>query len=291
MTRKRHEQILWDVSSQIPSPAPPETTNAWKRVQNAIAVRETIPDHAPGNLRFAWRSPRFAYSLGAIVLLLGLGWFVSTRLSSVSFHTGRGEQQSLLLPDSSSVRLNQSSVLAFRRGFLNRDRLVRLSGEAYFKVRSGDRPFVITTSIGTIQVVGTEFNVACRNDRLEVAVNNGIVAVTAGPQGVDSTVRVSKGEMVVCRSGSYPESPRPIRFDHYPGWLTGRLLMNQMPIPAVCEEIEESSGVAVRLEDTTLSNVTVTGVLEGHDADALVATLCSLTGRHFRYDNDGYVIY
>ena len=67
--------------------------------------------------------------------------------------------------------------------------------------------------------------------------------------------------------------------------------MDQMPVPAVCKEIEETSGVTVRLADSTLSSVTITGVLEGRDANVLVATLCSLTGRQFRSEHNGYVIY
>lgn len=291
MTRRHDTQILLDASSRITPPEPPETTNAWKRLRNTINAVDNVPAAEERSAGFRWRLPRVAYLAGVLVLVVGIGRVLSLRLSYESFHTGPGEQEACLLPDSSAVRMNQNSELTFHRGLIDWERLIDLRGEAYFNVRSGESPFEISTSVGTVRVVGTEFNVLCKNNRLEVAVNRGIVTVSAGVGGIDSTVRVRKGEMVVCRSGAFPEGPRPIRFEQYPGWLRGKLLVDQMPVPDVCKAIEETSGATIRIEDTTLNTVTVTGVLEGKEARVLIATLCSLTGRQFRYEKGAYVIY
>lgn len=65
-----------------------------------------------------------------------------------------------LLPDGSRVSLNANTSLTYPESFSKEDRRVFLSGEAYFEVRRDEaRPFLISTPVVDIEVLGTTFNV------------------------------------------------------------------------------------------------------------------------------------
>ncbi|HVY76556.1 MAG TPA: FecR domain-containing protein [Puia sp.] len=86
--------------------------------------------------------------------------------------TDRGRQWQLRLPDGTKVWLNASSSIRFPISFTGRERLVQMSGEAYFEVATnpqmpfrvqviGKRPLPDTTCI---RVLGTRFNVMAYSD-------------------------------------------------------------------------------------------------------------------------------
>lgn len=75
--------------------------------------------------------------------------------------TPRGGQYELQLADGTKVWLNAESSLRFPVNFIGKERVVELSGEAYFEVaRNKNMPFKVVTDSKTVQVLGTHFNVS-----------------------------------------------------------------------------------------------------------------------------------
>lgn len=75
--------------------------------------------------------------------------------------TPRGGEYRLQLPDGSLVWLNADSRLKYPTSFATqKERVVELSGEAYFEVaHNRDQPFLVKAGTQTVQVLGTHFNV------------------------------------------------------------------------------------------------------------------------------------
>jgi ferric-dicitrate binding protein FerR (iron transport regulator) len=83
------------------------------------------------------------------------------------------------LPDGSHVWLNAYSELTYPATFDASERNLTLKGEAFFEVvRDTERPFIIQTAEGRVQVLGTSFNVRAYPDEVfeEVYVATGKVA-------------------------------------------------------------------------------------------------------------------
>ncbi|MCS3798660.1 FecR family protein [Niastella sp. OAS944] len=88
--------------------------------------------------------------------------------------TPKGGQYFLELPDGSKVWLNAASSIRYPTAFNNKERLVELTGEAYFDIKKNQNiPFRVhfTSSSkdggdreGVIEVMGTQFNVNAYND-------------------------------------------------------------------------------------------------------------------------------
>ncbi len=75
--------------------------------------------------------------------------------------TPRGGQYELQLADGTQVWLNADSRLRFPVSFTGKERVVELTGEAYFEVaKNKNMPFKVMTGAKTVQVLGTHFDVS-----------------------------------------------------------------------------------------------------------------------------------
>jgi ferric-dicitrate binding protein FerR (iron transport regulator) len=105
------------------------------------------------------------------------------KLLSMKFVNPRGgAQKEMVLADGSKVWLNAGSELKYPPQFTGSERLVELSGEAFFEVAgSADRPFRVRVKDAEVEVLGTFFTVMAYEDEPEnrTAVVNGKVKVTS----------------------------------------------------------------------------------------------------------------
>ena len=116
------------------------------------------------NLRFNWL--RIA-ALIVVAFVLGgtLSYFLVTPKvkpaeSFCEVTAPLGSTSEIVLPDSSRVWLNAGSKLRYSTSFNQKDRLLYLEGEGYFKVAKNKLlPFVVDAFGFEVKAVGTEFNV------------------------------------------------------------------------------------------------------------------------------------
>ena len=116
------------------------------------------------NLRFNW-SRIAALIVVAFVLGGTLSYFLVTPKvkpaeSFCEVTAPLGSTSEIVLPDSSKVWLNAGSKLRYSTSFNQKDRMLYLEGEGYFKVAKNKLlPFVVDAFGFEVKAVGTEFNV------------------------------------------------------------------------------------------------------------------------------------
>jgi len=105
-----------------------------------------------------------------------------------SFSVPRGEvQKELVLSDGSRVWLNAASVLKYPATFAGPERVVELSGEAYFEVAPNSaNPFRVLIKDAEVEVLGTDFNVMAYEDEpiSRTTLVDGAVKIESGQQSV-----------------------------------------------------------------------------------------------------------
>lgn len=105
-----------------------------------------------------------------------------------SIKTPRGGQFRVILPDGTKVWLNSASALKYPVRFAPGKRVVELSGEAYFEVKTlpGSTPFEVTSGMQTVQVLGTHFNINSYYDepRITTSLLEGAVKIRSQGQTV-----------------------------------------------------------------------------------------------------------
>lgn len=291
LNRKKHrdsadlsDALLIDhVASRVRS-VDPDTRAQWLRLLRTLESAPSAVRHA----RLVW-VPRLA-ALGVLVAGLLAGWyFVLRPLSETTeqFVTDRGEQLQVVLPDSTEVMLNYATELTVQKFQPGQARRLTLRGEALFRVRNNATPFIVSTDVAEVRVTGTEFNVRVRDGRAEIAVLRGAVAVTAQ----DSTLGLTVHQMAVCGKGSVPQHAGTLPSPEYPGWLNGKLFLHRTSFAAACRELELRFDIEIRLDDPTLRDERISGVLDVRTPQSALTALCGLAGKRFRLDGESYSIY
>ena len=125
--------------------------------------------------------------------------------------------QMRVLPDGTKVWLNSKSKLYFPARFTGKERLVELSGEAYFDVVRQTTPFVVKAGDVRVKVLGTRFDIMAYpdDDSIQAILINGAVEVWKGT----SKVQLAPGEQVVVARRS-PElaKARNVNWSHVMAW-------------------------------------------------------------------------
>jgi ferric-dicitrate binding protein FerR (iron transport regulator) len=218
------------------------------------------------------------YALSAAAVLVVGFYFIF--VSAKTLTTAPGERISAELPDGSTVILNAGSTLEYPR-FMRFRRNVSLSGEAYFSVVDGT-DFSVKTSTAVVHVLGTEFNVYARDERLEVHCMSGSVSVSS--KGSSVTLGGGQRTHAVDSSLSQPSS-----FDaaKEAAWLNGDFYFQFARLEDVVRELERQFNVNIALPDSARERL-YTGYFSNRNLDeALQLVFLPLS---LEYTVDGSII-
>lgn len=188
--------------------------------------------------------------LGAVVVFLTFSRNDLVEMASV-------QKTNMYLPDSSFVSLNAHTSLSFHKKAWTEKRQVKLEGEAFFKVAKGSR-FDVVTSLGTVSVLGTEFNVKSRDEYFEVACFEGKVRVMSK----GGEVVLEKNEVWRVLEGA--TQPLVTRLKGEPDWLSGESHFQSLPLIYVIKELERQYNVSVKLRNIDSQRL-FTGSFTHHD--------------------------
>ncbi|HVS96322.1 MAG TPA: FecR domain-containing protein [Puia sp.] len=253
----RYEQ--WLVFSKAPSPE-------WVvAMENRLDRVERKGKNAPA-IRLPFGRRIRAAAASVLVLAVGAAvWYHSSEkssrtqerqalLASLTQTTAvarGGAEQAITLPDGSRVWLNAASMLKYPAKFTGKERVVELSGEAYFDVtRQSEIPFRVLFRDAEVKVLGTHFNImAYDNEPVSKAtLIDGSISVEGGSQ----RVTLHPGEQGEIPYPS-PGAIGPIRV--IPGidptavlaWRDGGLNFSEMPLHAVFRTLERVFDVDIQL--------------------------------------------
>jgi transmembrane sensor len=270
----------------------PETDEQWRRLQLAMVRKQSA---AAARRKFVWGGllrPAIPFAVAAVVFIVaGVVWLRNPFMKT--YETSKGEHATITLQDSTEVTLNHTSELTvFHRPF-EKERRVALKGEAFFRVRRNGTLFIVSTDVGTVQVLGTEFNVRVRNGRMEAGVLSGSVKVNFSSNGTGNSLLLTKDQIIACAKDEVPGMPGLISFSDYPGWMHGKLVFYHTDLLSACRELESQFNVviAITIEAAQLRSETITGTIDGQTVETALTTLVRLTGNKYRHENSGYTIY
>lgn len=190
-----------------------------------------------------------------IVVLLGLGFYF---VQPTAHAAANGETYAFSLPDQSQVLLNAGSEASFRSWNWSSNRAVSLQGEAYFKVAKGQK-FTVETDLGSVTVLGTQFNVKARDNRFEVTCYEGKVRVVSA-----ATEQVILSGQRIIFNGAAKAVAATIAVA--PEWTRHELLFENASFAAVLAELERQYDVTIDSELQTQQ--LFSGSVPGNDLDA-----------------------
>jgi ferric-dicitrate binding protein FerR (iron transport regulator) len=189
---------------------------------------------------------RTIYKVAAVAIVMLCASYFMFFNNNTSFKTQIAQTKTIVLPDDSQVILNANSLLSYNKKRWKEKRDLQLDGEAYFKVSKGQK-FTVNTDAGTVQVLGTHFNVKERENYFEVQCYEGIVAVTHA----NKVVKLTKGKTFRVINGRV-EAVEDFN-TLAPSWIQSESSFVKVPLSQVIAEFERQYNLKIQVKnvDTT----------------------------------------
>lgn len=193
------------------------------------------------------------------VVALGFFWLQSHRtpapvrseqMAMSTIYAPQGARTTFQLPDGTRGMLNSGSSIKYSIPF-TAQRKVTLEGEGWFDVaHDSSHPFEVQTKAGSIQVLGTRFNVNAYADDefMEVVLTEGRVRFI--PVGADESVELAPDERLYFRDDRI--SKTTVDPTKYTAWTEGKLVFRGDPMKEVVRRLERWYHVEIELADEAL---------------------------------------
>ncbi|WP_449437476.1 FecR family protein [Pedobacter steynii] len=154
--------------------------------------------------------------------------------------TPRGGQYQLNLPDGTKVWLNSASSLKYLVNFSSKkERIVELTGEAYFEVaKDKNHPFLVRSAGQEVKVLGTHFNVNAYDDENAVK-----TTLLEGSIKVNNDVVLIPGEQSVFAGGKL--NVKTVNAGDAIDWKNGEFVFNKDPLTDILRKVSRWYNVDV----------------------------------------------
>jgi ferric-dicitrate binding protein FerR (iron transport regulator) len=225
-------------------------------IHHQIALKE----QNPSRMIRIYQSLLSAAAVLIIGLVIGSLFFIQTQkpeITTQNISTPYGGKTQFTLPDGSTVWLNSGSTFSYPDRFEGQ-RIVDLTGEAYFNVEKQKDPFIVKTQFGQVEVLGTEFNVkAYQNETFLTTLESGSVVFT---NKYGKQAYLEPGMQVVFDDANF--KLRRVETKLFTSWKDGQLIFRDEPLQNIVTRLERWYNVKIELKDERIKNLKYTGTIE-----------------------------
>ncbi len=270
----------WDMTGNG-STIEPDVALAWNKVQNII-------DTPVVSLHKKKRKLNIGLIAAVFIGIAAIGTVLNFLLNNeeVTILTAQTDVEFHKLPDGSEIWLNKGSELSFTKSYNKENRMLELTGEAFFDVKSNpSKPFIIKTKRSETKVLGTSFSVRSMPNQTEdkLVVKSGKVSFSngeekevfrAGEKGTLTTLGIIK---------------MPVGANDF-AWQKGVFTYDNTSLRTITEDLKVNYGIEVELNNKALSNCKFTGDLTTKNLDQNIEVLSLTNGLTVTRKNGGYVL-
>ncbi|MGM9478301.1 FecR family protein [Pedobacter sp. GSP4] len=261
------------------------------------------------------------YAIAASILLLlfaGLMYTLYQRQGNMlpyakKIVAKRGEKKKITLSDGTLVYLNADSKIELGDDFNQKERSVKLSGEAYFDVKhDASKPFFVQTKDFKISVLGTAFNVKSYTNEDESAATlvRGTIKLEDNTGLNKNTVILKAGQKItyhLLKALTNPRLPAMDAAERLPkievnnltllnkevvesAWTNNNLIFANDNFGDIKARLERWFNVTIEFEDKELAGYTYTGHFENEDLITILNTLKKVKRFNFKQKGEHITI-
>jgi len=189
--------------------------------------------------------------------------------------TARGEQSPypLVLADGTKVWLNAESSITFPTAFGGKERIVKITGEAYFEVAHNQKqPFKVQAANQTIEDIGTQFDVNAYPDESSTRTTL-----------VEGSVRVNN---LMLKPSEQTDGNRikTVNTEIVTAWKIGRFHFEGENIQTVMRQLARWYNIDVAYQGEVTNNVFYAGISRNKNISAVLHLLENTKGVHFKVE-------
>ncbi|WP_019834401.1 FecR family protein [Sphingomonas sp. PR090111-T3T-6A] len=239
-------------------------------------VDAAIMPEADDQSRIAWPRRRIMAGMaGALAASFAgvIGW---RTLTAERVSTARGEIRRLPLSDGSVATIDTDSEL--RVAFAADTRRISLDhGQAWFQVaKDRTRPFVVDAGIAQARAVGTAFSVERREDGVDVAVTEGVVAVWPSSARGEMTI-LEAGQFARFRPGAAAPTTgtAPAAIERTLAWRSGEIALENETVAIAVARFNRYNRQQLVLADPSVGEERLIGLFQIDRPEDFAATLAA----------------
>jgi len=228
----------------------PDKEKIWNKIQKQI---QPLVISYPKS--FVIRVASIAATV-ALIIGLSISFLVNDKIAEIptltsTFIAPDGQKSQLVLADGTKVWLNSGSTLTYTNKFGEKDRAVRLKGEAFFDVtKNKDLKFIVNAGKVNVVVHGTAFNVKSypADDNIAVSLLRGKVDVVSS-ENSESIALLAPGQRVVVGKKNLTSKIEKCDADIDGIWRLEKLKFEGATIAEVAEKLGKWYGLNIEVKD------------------------------------------
>ncbi len=204
-----------------------------------------------------------------------------------TLRTPRGGQFKIILADGTKVWMNAGSSLKYPTAFGATERLVELSGEAYFEVeKDAAKPFRVKVQDMAVDVLGTDFNIMAYEE--EAAVNTTLVNGAVKVSGSGDSQLLKPGQQAsLSRSGNL--SVKEADVEEAIAWKNGLFIFQDADLQTVMRQLARWYDIEIEYEGRP-ADMKLNGAVFRNYSLSQVLTVLKATGLQFKMEAKKLII-
>jgi transmembrane sensor len=259
------------------------------------------------------------YAIAASILVIFLAGLIYLNYSkqnevakyTQNFIAKKGEKKKITLPDGTLVYLNGDSKIELGENFDQKDRNVKLTGEAYFDVKHNvKKPFHVLTKDFRITVLGTAFNVKSYQNESESAATlvRGTIKLEDNTGLNKNTIILKAGQKITYHLSNDEINQTPAlteSADKFPkievnnltvmnkqvvesAWTENNIIFLNNNFEEIKERLERWFNVTIEFKDKEVAEYIYTANFKNEDILMVLHTLQDV--KHFNFKQKGELI-
>ena len=185
-----------------------------------------------------------------------------------TLETPRGGEFFVELADGTNIWINADSRLRYPVQFATSERRIELVGEAYFEVApDASKPFIVTSGVQQIEVLGTAFNVTAYADDNTIVTTlvEGEVSVRRS-YGEQTNTHLFANQQSILTKRTGEIISRDVDPNQFTAWKTGRFYFQDAYLLDIMKVLSRWYDVEVFFENTEKASLPFTGGFKRYES-------------------------
>lgn len=207
-----------------------------------------------------------------------------------------GKTFQVILSDGTLIHLNAGSTLRYPVKFIQGDdRMVFVEGEAYFKVAKDlKHPFIVNANDINIRVTGTEFNVSCYKEDINIntVLASGSIRLYGKNElyNMESSIGIVPGELAAWHKTEKKIAVSKVNIAAYTAWREGVLIFKHLKFKDIITRLERHYNVTIVNNNQKLNDEIFTARFENNSVEHVMESFKDIYAIDYTIANNQIII-
>lgn len=275
---------VWNLTGNLSRNIEVDANHEWNRFVKLREQEKNTANLFPKSRLLSHWYWKVAAVLLPVLVLTSVLFYLNPFSDSVNWITleTNDTTKQFRLDDGTRVWVNKNSKLLYPEKFKGNERLVKLSGEAFFEVSKNGTPFKVETEKAVVKVLGTKFNLRCykAGGSAELFVKEGKVLFTSKKDTAINSI-LTRGELAILADSSGSVIKETVPNDQLLAWLNQRLTFENTPMQQVGKTLERYFQKKI-VVSPSLNDCLITGDFNRPELQETLDIICTTIGCTFK---------